>query len=164
MGTSIAVAGVCGGAAALTGRAAASSRRFGVESYLSWTPAPPVLLQVAYTWSGFTYTNSQSAYGDVRGHPLPRLRIHGLAAGRRALGLVGAIRHPVLVGVVRQALERRGIAGTVTRQPEREGAVVLLHPEGIVDMEPRVRPRCVRTESAGVKVRGIEHSHAVGST
>ena len=61
-------------------RNAASSRRFGVESYLSWTPAPPVLLQVAYTWSGFTYTNSQSAYGDVRGHRLPNSPRHQLSA------------------------------------------------------------------------------------
>jgi iron complex outermembrane receptor protein len=61
-------------------RNAASSRRFGVESFVAWTPASPVLVQVAYTWSLFEYTNNQSAYGDVRGHRLPNSPMHQLTA------------------------------------------------------------------------------------
>ncbi len=61
-------------------RNAASSRRWGVESYASWTPVSPLLLQAAYTWSNFVYTNAQSAYGDVRGHRLPNSPMHQLAA------------------------------------------------------------------------------------
>ena len=60
-------------------RNAASSRRWGVESYASWTPVAPLQLQAAYTWSDFVYTNSQSAYGDVRGHRLPNSPVHQLA-------------------------------------------------------------------------------------
>jgi iron complex outermembrane receptor protein len=61
-------------------RNAASSRRYGVESYLSWAPSPQALLQAAYTWSDFVYTNAQSAYGDVRGHRLPNSPVNQLAA------------------------------------------------------------------------------------
>jgi iron complex outermembrane receptor protein len=82
-------------------RNAASSRRYGLESYVSWTPVAPLLLQAAYTWSDFKYTNSQSAYGDVRGHRLPNSPQHQLSADaeyRFAGGLT--------VGVSTQLLSR----------------------------------------------------------
>jgi iron complex outermembrane receptor protein len=59
-------------------RNAASSRRFGIETYVGWTPLSHLLVQGAYTWSDFTYTNSQSAYGDVRGNKLPNSPVHQL--------------------------------------------------------------------------------------
>ena len=61
-------------------RNAGSSRRFGVESSIGWAPVSPLLLQFAYTWSHFKYTNSQSAYGDVQGHWLPNSPEHRLVA------------------------------------------------------------------------------------
>ena len=61
-------------------RNAASSRRYGVESYVGWTPVAPLFIQAAYTWSDFKYTNSQSAYGDVRGNRLPNSPVHQLTA------------------------------------------------------------------------------------
>ena len=61
-------------------RNAASSRRFGVESYVHWMPTADVVLQAAYTWSNFKYTNSQSNYGDVRGNQLPNSPVHQLSA------------------------------------------------------------------------------------
>jgi iron complex outermembrane recepter protein len=61
-------------------RNAASSRRFGMESYVHWMPAADVVLQAAYTWSNFKYTNSQSSYGDVRGNQLPNSPVHQLSA------------------------------------------------------------------------------------
>ncbi len=81
-------------------RNAGSSRRFGLETSLSWAPAEPLLIQVAYTWSHFTYTNSQSAYGDVRGHWLPNTPQHRLVAdgactfGAITLGLSGEVSSP----------------------------------------------------------------------
>jgi len=57
-------------------RNAGASRRFGVESYLMWVPTPDTKLQVAYTWSYFRYTNTTSAYGNVRGHRLPNSPDH----------------------------------------------------------------------------------------
>jgi iron complex outermembrane receptor protein len=60
-------------------RNAASSRRFGVEFYVNWTPVSELTLQAAYTWSDFRYTNSQSAYGDVRDHRLPNSPVHQLS-------------------------------------------------------------------------------------
>jgi len=59
-------------------RNAASSRRWGTETYLSWAPATGALLQAAWTWNDFVYTNAQSAYGDVRGHRLPNSPLHQL--------------------------------------------------------------------------------------
>ena len=64
-------------------RNAASSRRYGVETYVGWAPLERFLLQVAYTYSDFTYTNSVSAYGDVRGHGLPNSPKHQLSADGR---------------------------------------------------------------------------------
>jgi iron complex outermembrane receptor protein len=61
-------------------RNAGSSRRFGLESAVSWAPVAPLLLQVGYTWSSFKYTNTASTYGDVRGHWLPNSPEHELAA------------------------------------------------------------------------------------
>jgi iron complex outermembrane receptor protein len=61
-------------------RNAGSSRRYGVESYLAWTPTLPVVVQVAYTYSHFTYTNTAGAYGDIRGHWLPNSPRHQLFA------------------------------------------------------------------------------------
>lgn len=61
-------------------RNAGASRRFGVESYAMWIPTPETKLQVAYTWSYFRYTNTTSAYGDVRGHRLPNSPDHQLFA------------------------------------------------------------------------------------
>ena len=67
-------------------RNAGATRRFGVESYLMWLPTPETKLQVAYTWSYFRYTNTTSAYGDVRGHRLPNSPDHQLYAdGQLAL-------------------------------------------------------------------------------
>jgi iron complex outermembrane receptor protein len=59
-------------------RNAGSSQRYGVESYLAWTPATPVVLQVAYTYSHFKYTNTSGAYGDIHGHWLPNSPQHQL--------------------------------------------------------------------------------------
>ena len=59
-------------------RNAGSTRRFGVESYLMWAPTPATKVQAAYTWSHFRYTNTTSAYGDVRGHLLPNSPVHQL--------------------------------------------------------------------------------------
>jgi iron complex outermembrane receptor protein len=61
-------------------RNAGSSQRYGVETYVAWTPAAPVLLQVAYTYSHFTYTNTSGAYGDIHGHWLPNSPQHQLFA------------------------------------------------------------------------------------
>ncbi len=58
---------------------AASSRRFGTETFLSWAPVEGALLQAAWTWNDFVYTNSRSAYGDVRGHRLPNSPLHQVA-------------------------------------------------------------------------------------
>ena len=60
-------------------RNAASSRRYGVESLVSWTPVTAFMVQAAYTWSDFRYTNSQSAYGDVRDNQLPNSPVHQLS-------------------------------------------------------------------------------------
>ncbi len=61
-------------------RNAGSTRRFGLESSIGWAPVAPLMFQVAYTWSSFTYTNTTSAYGDVRGHWLPNSPAHRLVA------------------------------------------------------------------------------------
>ena len=59
---------------------AGSSRRFGLESSLTWMPAAPLTLQVAYTWSHFTYTNTLIDTVYVRGHWLPNSPEHRLVA------------------------------------------------------------------------------------
>ena len=59
-------------------RNAGSSRRYGVEASAAWAPVSPLLLQLAYTWSDFKYTDSVSAYGDVRDHWLPNSPEHRL--------------------------------------------------------------------------------------
>lgn len=41
-------------------RNAGSSRRFGMEAYGRWTPTGPLQVQVAYTYSHFIYTNTDS--------------------------------------------------------------------------------------------------------
>jgi iron complex outermembrane receptor protein len=41
-------------------RNAGSSRRFGLEAYFRWTPPGSLQIQLAYTYSHFTYTNSDS--------------------------------------------------------------------------------------------------------
>jgi iron complex outermembrane receptor protein len=41
-------------------RNAGSSRRFGLEAYARWTPLGPLHIQLAYTYSHFTYTNTDS--------------------------------------------------------------------------------------------------------
>ncbi len=61
-------------------RNAASSRRYGMESFVNWTPTGALQLQAAYTWSDFAYTNSNSAYGDVRGNGLPNSPRHQFSA------------------------------------------------------------------------------------
>jgi iron complex outermembrane receptor protein len=60
-------------------RNAGSTRRYGVEASLGWAPAAATLVQVAYTYSDFKYTNTQSAYGDVSGHWLPNSPEHQLS-------------------------------------------------------------------------------------
>jgi len=79
-------------------RNAGASQRYGVESYVAWTPSVPVVLQVAYTYSHFTYTNSTGTYGDIRGHWLPNSPQHQLFADaqysffrRLAIGVSGEI-------------------------------------------------------------------------
>ena len=61
-------------------RNAGSTRRYGVEASAAWAPVAEALVQVAYTWSNFKYTNSQSAYGNVYGHWLPNSPDHQLSA------------------------------------------------------------------------------------
>jgi iron complex outermembrane receptor protein len=82
-------------------RNAGSSRRFGFESALSWAPVSPLLLQLAYTWSHFTYTNTTSAYGDVRGHWLPNSPEHQLTADGRV-----ALTRDLTLGLSTQLLSR----------------------------------------------------------
>ena len=57
-----------------------STRRYGLETSVAWAPVPPLLLQVAYTWSDFRYTNDSSASGAVRGHRLANIPGHQLSA------------------------------------------------------------------------------------
>jgi iron complex outermembrane receptor protein len=61
-------------------RNAGATRRFGVETYLMFAPTLQTRVQIAYTWSYFRYTNTTSAYGDVRGHRLPNSPDHQLYA------------------------------------------------------------------------------------
>jgi len=61
-------------------RNAGSSRRFGLESYLGWTPVSALLLQVSYTFSHFQYTSTEGAYGDISGNWLPNSPMHQLYA------------------------------------------------------------------------------------
>ena len=61
-------------------RNSGSSRRIGVESYVGWTPVPVLLLQAAYTFSHFQYTNTTGTYGDVSGNWLPNSPMHQLYA------------------------------------------------------------------------------------
>jgi len=64
-------------------RNAGATRRYGAEASLGWAPVPAALLQLAYTYSDFKYTNAVSAYGDVRGHWLPNSPEHQLSADAR---------------------------------------------------------------------------------
>jgi iron complex outermembrane receptor protein len=82
-------------------RNAGSSRRFGLESALSWAPAAPLLFQLAYTWSDFKYTNTTSAYGDVRGHWLPNSPEHQLFTDGQV-----TLARDITLGVSVQALSR----------------------------------------------------------
>ena len=61
-------------------RNAGSTRRYGVEASAAWVPVSAALVRVAYTYSDFKYTNTQSAYGDVQGHWLPNSPEHQLSA------------------------------------------------------------------------------------
>ncbi|HEY5112768.1 MAG TPA: hypothetical protein VIJ45_01480 [Coriobacteriia bacterium] len=65
-------------------------------------------------------------------------RIHGLAARRRAAALVRAVGHVAGAGVVGHPLQGHRIARAISREPLGKGAVVLVHPHGIVDLEARV--------------------------
>ncbi|OBQ31858.1 MAG: hypothetical protein AN485_23020, partial [Anabaena sp. MDT14b] len=67
-------------------------------------------------------------------------RVGGLGARRRAVRLVGPVRHRLRGAVVRQALQRDRIPRTVPGESGDERAIVLGHPHGGVDVEPRVRP------------------------
>ena len=82
-------------------RNAGTSRRFGIESYVGWTPVSPLLLQVAYTFSHFKYTNDTSAYGDIRGHWLPNSPMHQAYADGQV-----TIARNVTVGVSGEWLSR----------------------------------------------------------
>ncbi len=78
---------------------------------------------------------------DVDQHPGQELeRVNRLGARRRALGLVGPVRHRRRGPVVGQPLQGDGIPRAVVRESGREGPVLLRHPDGRVDVEPRVRP------------------------
>jgi iron complex outermembrane receptor protein len=81
-------------------RNAGSSRRYGVEASAAWAPVSPLLFQAAYTWSDFKYTDSVSAYGDVRGHWLPNSPEHRLVLdGAYTVG-------PATVGVTSETVGR----------------------------------------------------------
>ncbi len=82
-------------------RNAGSSRRWGVEAALGWAPAPPLLAQLAYTWSDFRYTNDSSAYGYVRGHWLPNSPAHQVAAD-----VAYTVTRTLTLGVSADALTR----------------------------------------------------------
>ena len=58
---------------------------------------------------------------------------------RRAFVLVGPIGHRLRGAVVRQALQRDGIPRAVLGEASGKRAIVLRHPDGRMDMEPRVR-------------------------
>jgi hypothetical protein len=78
---------------------------------------------------------------DVHQHPSQELeRVGRLGARRRALRLVGPVRHGLGGPVVRQPFERHGIPRTVPGEPSGKRAVLLRHPHGGVHVEPRVRP------------------------
>ena len=79
---------------------------------------------------------------DVHQEPGQELqRVHRLGPRRWPLRLVGAIRHRLSGPVVRQPLQRDGIAGAVAREAHRERAIVLGDPDGGVPVKPGVRPR-----------------------
>ena len=81
-------------------RNAGSSRRYGLEASAGWAPVSPLLVQVAYTWSNFKYTNSTSAYGDVNGHWLPNSPEHRLVAdGAFTIG-------PATLGLTSESVSR----------------------------------------------------------
>ena len=52
------------------------SRRYGVETYISWSPLDFLHFNVAYTWSHFQYTSPDS----VNGHWIPQCPQHVLTA------------------------------------------------------------------------------------
>ncbi len=83
-------------------RNAGSSRRFGLETSMGWALVPPVLLQAAYTWSYFKYTNTASAYGDVYGHWLPNSPEHQLAADAQV-----AVTRDLTLGLTSQVMSHR---------------------------------------------------------
>jgi iron complex outermembrane receptor protein len=81
-------------------RNAGTSRRWGLEASAAWAPVSPLLLQLAYTWSDFKYTDSVSAYGDVRGHWLPNSPEHRLVAD------AGYTVGPATVGVTSETVSK----------------------------------------------------------
>jgi len=93
-------------------RNAGSTRRYGVEASAAWVPVSAALVQVAYTYSNFQYTNTQSAYGDVQGHWLPNSPEHQLSADAQYT-FAGALT----VGVSSEMLSKWYVdAGNATAQ------------------------------------------------
>jgi iron complex outermembrane receptor protein len=82
-------------------RNAGATRRYGAEASLGWAPVSAALLQVAYTYSNFKYTNTVSAYGDVRGHWLPNSPEHQLTADAQY-----TIAHRLTLGATAQMLSK----------------------------------------------------------
>jgi len=80
--------------------------------------------------------------GDVHQYPGQELeRVGGLGARRRALGLIGRVRHRLGGAVVGQPLQFDGIPGTVAREAAGKRAIVLGDPDAGVHVEPVMLPR-----------------------
>ena len=67
-------------------------------------------------------------------------RVQGRGAGRGPVGLVGAIGELLGGGFVGEAVQGEGVAGAVAGEAQREGTVILAHPDAGMDVEARVRP------------------------
>jgi iron complex outermembrane recepter protein len=71
-----------------------ASRRYGVETSLTYSPTPEAVFRAAYTFNDFLYTHIQSLFGNFTDKVMPNSPRHQLAfdgeytiAGRLALGL-----------------------------------------------------------------------------
>jgi iron complex outermembrane receptor protein len=71
-----------------------TSRRYGVETSLTYSPTPEAVLRAAYTFNDFLYTNIRSLFGNFTDKVMPNSPRHQLAfdaeyvfGGRLAVGL-----------------------------------------------------------------------------
>jgi iron complex outermembrane receptor protein len=55
------------------------SRRYGLETALTYSPMPHAVLRVAYTFNDFLYTNIQSLFGNFTDKVMPNAPTHQLA-------------------------------------------------------------------------------------